>query len=98
MGPCRHRRCPGGHWPGFLAEARQFLSLASGTHVRHPNVDYFRSAYLTVDAVVPMPVAADGDVVGHTPARIRTVHRAIRVLASVSDSHARRPGRGGRID
>jgi len=29
---------------------------------------------------VPMPVAADGDVVGHTPARIRTVHRAIRVL------------------
>jgi len=65
---------------GRLAIARQFLSLASGTHVRHPNVDYFRSAYLTVDADVPMPVAADGDVVGHTPARIRTVHRAIRVL------------------
>ena len=68
---------------GRLAIARQFLSLASGTHVRHPNVDYFRSAYLTVDADVPMPVAADGDVVGHTPARIRTVHRAIRVLASL---------------
>jgi diacylglycerol kinase family enzyme len=32
---------------------------------------------------LPMPVAADGDVVGHTPARIRTVHRAIRVLASL---------------
>ena len=83
MGPRRHRRCPSGHWPRFLAEARQCLSLESGTHVRHFNVDYFRSAYLTAYAVVPMPVAADGDVVGHTPARIRTVHRAIRVLASL---------------
>jgi len=68
---------------GRLAIARQFLSLASGTHVRHLNVDYFRSAYLTAYAVVPMPVAADGDVVGHTPARIRTLHRAIRVLRAM---------------
>lgn len=71
---------------GRLGMARQFLSLASGRHVEHPRVDYFRSPFLEVDAHPPQPVAADGDVVGHTPVRIRTLHRAIRVLA--------RPGEG----
>lgn len=74
---------------GRLGIARQFLSLASGRHVGHPNVDYFRSPFLEVDAHPPQPVAADGDIVGHTPVRIRTLHRALRVLA--------RPGAGTHV-
>ena len=65
---------------GRVAIARQFLSLASGRHVHHPNVDYFPSPFLDVDAHPPQPVAADGDLVGQTPVRIRTLHRAHRVL------------------
>jgi diacylglycerol kinase family enzyme len=67
---------------GKAAIARQFIRLTRGTHIRHPRVDYFRSAWMEVESDVPQPVALDGDIVGETPMRVRVLHRAVPVLAA----------------
>ena len=51
-----------------------------GTHVRHPAVRVLRGRELRVDADRPFVVYADGDPIGATPATIRAVPRALRVL------------------
>ena len=51
-----------------------------GAHVDHPAVRVLRGAELRVDADRPLVVYADGDPIGATPATIRVVPRALRVL------------------
>lgn len=51
-----------------------------GTHVRHPAVRVLRARELQVDADRPFAVYADGDPIGATPATVRVVPRALRVL------------------
>jgi YegS/Rv2252/BmrU family lipid kinase len=51
-----------------------------GTHVKHPAVRILRGSELRVDADRPFTVYADGDPIGRTPATIRVVPRALRVL------------------
>ncbi|MBW3653503.1 MAG: hypothetical protein KY433_07915 [Actinobacteria bacterium] len=53
-----------------------------GTHVRHPAVRVLRGRELQVDADRPFAVYADGEPIGATPATIRVVPRALRVLVS----------------
>lgn len=65
---------------GRFAIARQFVRLTRGTHIRHPRVDYFRSAWMDVESGTPQPVALDGDVVGETPMRVRVLRSAVPVL------------------
>ena len=67
---------------GKAAIARQFIRLTQGTHIRHPRVDYFRSAWMEVESDVPQLVALDGDVVGETPMQVRVLHRAVPVLTA----------------
>ena len=52
-----------------------------GTHVDDPNVEIFRARELRVDAERPFRIYADGDPIGATPATIRAVPSALRVLA-----------------
>lgn len=63
---------------------RSFLATLprafKGTHVRHPAVRVLRGAELHVDADRPFTVYADGDPIADTPATIRVVPRALRVL------------------
>lgn len=65
---------------GRGAIARQFIRLTRGTHLRHPNVEYFRSGWMEVEAATGQPVALDGDVIGETPMRVRVLREAVPVL------------------
>jgi len=51
-----------------------------GTHLDDPHVELFRAAELRVDAERPFAIYADGDPIGMTPATIRAVPKALRVL------------------
>ena len=64
-----------------LAYARGLPKAFKGTHVEDPNVEIFRARELRVDAQRPFRIYADGDALGTTPATIRSVPRALRVLA-----------------
>jgi YegS/Rv2252/BmrU family lipid kinase len=63
---------------------RAFLAtlpkVFTGAHVDHPAVRILRARELHVDADRPFDVYADGDPIGATPATIRAVPRAVRVL------------------
>ena len=63
---------------------RSFLATLpkafSGRHVLHPAVRVLRGRELRVDADRPFEVYADGDPVAATPATIRVVPNALRVL------------------
>ena len=52
-----------------------------GTHLEDPNVELFRARELRVASERPFRIYADGDPIGHTPATIRAVPGALRVLA-----------------
>jgi YegS/Rv2252/BmrU family lipid kinase len=62
---------------GFL---RTLPRVFSGAHVGHPAVSVLRGRELSVDADRPLDVYADGEPIGRTPATIRVVPRALRVL------------------
>jgi YegS/Rv2252/BmrU family lipid kinase len=51
-----------------------------GTHVEAPELELFRTAELHVDAERPFRIYADGDPIATTPATIRAVPAALRVL------------------
>ncbi len=53
-----------------------------GTHVGLPEVELFRARELRVDAERPFRIYADGDPVATTPATIRAVPAALRVLVA----------------
>lgn len=63
----------------------RFLRLAPkvflGTHVARPEVHVLRAAEVRMDADRPLEVFADGDPLARTPATIRVVPGAMRVLA-----------------
>jgi YegS/Rv2252/BmrU family lipid kinase len=55
--------------------------LYTGRHVGHPKVEVLRGAIVRVEAPVPLPIEADGEVLGTTPARFEVVPQAYRVRA-----------------
>jgi YegS/Rv2252/BmrU family lipid kinase len=68
---------------GALPRRRYLATLPkafSGAHVASPAVRVLRGRELHVDADRPFAVYADGDPIGATPATIRAVPRALRVL------------------
>ncbi len=59
---------------------RSLPKVFRGTHLADPSVELFRVAELTVDAERPFRIYADGDPIGETPATIRALPGALRVL------------------
>jgi diacylglycerol kinase family enzyme len=53
--------------------------LYKGGHVHHPRIDVLRSATVTVDAAVPLPLELDGELSGTTAVRFETLPAALRV-------------------
>ncbi len=53
--------------------------LYSGTYLSHPKVEPLRSASVAVDAEEPLPLEADGEPIGTTPARFEVVPGALRL-------------------
>ncbi len=64
-----------------LAYLRGLPKVFKGTHLDDPNVELFRARELRVDAARPFRIYADGDPIGTTPATIRAVPGALKVLA-----------------
>ena len=60
---------------------RGIPKVFKGTHLEDPATELFRARQLRVDAERPFRIYADGDPIGHTPATIRAVPGALRVLA-----------------
>jgi YegS/Rv2252/BmrU family lipid kinase len=63
-----------------LAYLRGLPRVFRGTHLQDPAVELFRAAELRVDADRPFRIYADGDPIGTTPATIRAVPQALKVL------------------
>ncbi len=59
---------------------RQLRPLSQGRHTTHPNVRYRTALSLAVEAEPPLDVAADGNLVGHTPARFQVKPKALLVV------------------
>lgn len=60
----------------------QLGRLARGQHTNHPKVRYFQSRRISVDAELPLEVAVDGELVGHTPARFEVKPRVLSLFAN----------------
>ena len=63
---------------------RGIPKVFKGTHLDDPATELFRARELRVDSERPFRIYADGDPIGHTPATIRAVPGALRVLAPAS--------------
>jgi YegS/Rv2252/BmrU family lipid kinase len=59
---------------------RNLPKVFKGTHLAEPELELFRTPELRVDAERPFRIYADGDPIGTTPATIRAVPAAVRVL------------------
>lgn len=67
-------------WGVFGDElVRGLPGIHVGEHLGHPRIREHQSASVTIEADVPMPVAADGVVIGTTPVTILVDHHALRL-------------------
>jgi YegS/Rv2252/BmrU family lipid kinase len=64
---------------GKLQAIRLLLRVRRGEHIPHPGIQYFTASQVTVGATAPVLVAADGEIIGETPARIEVVQRGLKV-------------------
>lgn len=60
---------------------RNFPRLLRGTFPGHPQVSYRPGCEVIIESAQPQPLALDGDVAGATPARLRVLPGALRVIA-----------------
>ncbi len=58
-----------------------FRGVFSGSHTKHPKVDTFQAAEIDVEGDPPLLLMADGELLGHTPLRIKVHSRVLTVLA-----------------
>jgi diacylglycerol kinase family enzyme len=65
-----------GRWEAF----GQVRRLKRGLHTEHPRVRYCTATNLTVETPKPVEVAADGELIGYTPARLEIKPLALEVL------------------
>jgi YegS/Rv2252/BmrU family lipid kinase len=67
-----------------LTYLRCLPQVFKGTHVDNDYIELFRATEIRVDARRPFRIYADGDPIGTTPATIRAVPGALRVLVPAS--------------
>ena len=66
-----------GRWDAL----RHLRALCRGRHIRHPDVQYLVGQDLSVEAEASLEVAADGELIGSTPAHFSVKGKALPVLA-----------------
>lgn len=72
---------------GDLTPAETLRALPGvfrGAHLDHPKCSYRRVRRVTIDAYRPVPVMADGEVIGTTPVTASVLPGALEVVAPVS--------------
>lgn len=65
---------------GLFEALRHLRMLYEGRHTTHPKVRYTTATELSVETQEPMDIAADGDLIGETPARFQIAPRALTIL------------------
>jgi diacylglycerol kinase (ATP) len=65
--------------------ARNLHKLYRGTHIGHPKADISRARLVTVEPDVPLPIEADGETPGVTPATFEVVPAALRLRVPPAD-------------
>ncbi len=64
-----------------VASVRQVLEVLTGRHIEHGQVEYWKTAGLTIESDEPVPVQLDGDEWTRTPIAIGVLPGALKVLA-----------------
>jgi YegS/Rv2252/BmrU family lipid kinase len=64
---------------GKLDLAMNLHRLYRGTHTNHPKGDFSRARHVVVEPATPLPIEADGELPGMTPATFDVVPAAIRL-------------------
>ena len=59
---------------------KQLRRVCQGCHTQHPKVRYLTATELTVEGATSLEVAADGELIGHTPARFLIKPKGLNVL------------------
>jgi diacylglycerol kinase family enzyme len=65
---------------GVLDYLRQTPSLRKARRLNHPQIEYRRARWCSIDAENPCPIELDGEFIGQTPLTMHVVPRAIRFL------------------
>jgi len=58
-----------------------FSGVFSGKHLAHPKVETLQAASISVVADPPLRLMADGELLGHTPLRVRVLPAELVILA-----------------
>lgn len=64
-----------GRWAAF----KQLRRVCQGRHTNHPKARYLIASEVSVEADTSLEVAADGELIGYTPARFVVERRGLRV-------------------
>lgn len=65
---------------GKIEIIRSLKILYDGTILSHPKVDGYRAKKLLVESVTPLPVEADGETLGFTPAEFSVIPAGINII------------------
>lgn len=65
---------------GRRATLALLWQVCRGQRMAHPKLQYFTAHTLAVEADPPLAVAADGELIGHTPAQLEVVPQALKIL------------------
>ncbi|MEW6207734.1 MAG: diacylglycerol kinase family protein [Acidobacteriota bacterium] len=60
---------------------RELARIRRGEHLKNPKVMERRARQVSIASKSPLAVDIDGEMVGHTPAQVRILHKAVRFLA-----------------
>ena len=67
----------------FAARKRESIAIMpkifKGQHLPHPDIKEFKRARLSIDSDEALQIEADGEVLGHTPARFEVLRDALRI-------------------
>jgi YegS/Rv2252/BmrU family lipid kinase len=69
---------------GFQYAVRHLLKVLSQRYLQDPQVVHRQARHVEVHTEYPLPIQADGDVVGDTPVVLKVAPRALRILAPPS--------------
>jgi diacylglycerol kinase (ATP) len=65
---------------GYLDIVRYFQAIMLGNHTALSDVEYFQAPQVRVTSAEPVPVEADGDVIGNLPVTFKVQPKSLRVL------------------
>jgi diacylglycerol kinase family enzyme len=65
------------------AALKQLGRLCRGQHTRHPKVKYLTARTLSIESASSLEVAADGELIGHTPAMVSVRPNCLAVLTPI---------------